>query len=65
MQQYNTLAAVNQDHKKNNHAQKTPEIILGKPFSIKGKTQQSFAIFSKRRSSTPETLEHTRGCFYD
>jgi hypothetical protein len=37
MQQYNTLAAVNQDHKKNNHAQKTPEIILGKPFSIKGK----------------------------
>jgi hypothetical protein len=42
-----TVVAVNQDHKKNNHAQKTPENILGKPFSIKGKTQQSFAILPR------------------
>jgi hypothetical protein len=27
----NTIAAVNQDHKKNNHAQKTPEISWENP----------------------------------
>jgi RNase H-fold protein (predicted Holliday junction resolvase) len=33
---------------------KTQEVILGKPFSIKGKTQQSFAIES--REDHPHTI---------
>jgi hypothetical protein len=56
-----TLLAVNQDHKKNNHEQKKPEFILGKPFSIKGKTQQSFAYIVERRSTIHhQTLAHKR-----
>jgi hypothetical protein len=56
---------------------KTPEIILGKPFSTKGKTQQPLCYISKRRTSLSienigankggpqdKTLAHNR-VFYD
>ena len=41
----NTIAAVTKITRITMH--KTQEVILGKPFSTKGKTQQSFAIESR------------------
>jgi hypothetical protein len=53
---------------------KTHEVILGKPFSNKGKTQQPFAILPREETlsienmgankggSQDKTLTHTIGC---
>jgi hypothetical protein len=53
---------------------KTQEVILGKPFSNKGETQQPFAILPREEPLSTEnigankggpqdkTLAHTRGC---
>jgi hypothetical protein len=35
---------------------KTQEVILGKPFSTKGKTQQPFAIFPREETLSTESI---------
>jgi hypothetical protein len=55
----------NQDHKKNNHAQEHKKLSWENPSQSREKPKQSFAIESREDPHTPQTLEHTRGCFYD
>jgi hypothetical protein len=48
----NTIVAVNQDHKKNNHAQDTRN-YLGKTLLDQGKNTATLYYIAKRRSFTP------------
>jgi hypothetical protein len=52
MQQHNTIVAVNQDHKKNNHAQDTRS-YPGKTLLNQGKNPTTLYYIAKRRTFTP------------
>jgi hypothetical protein len=48
----NTIVAVNQDHKKNNHAQKTPEISWENPSQPRGKPSNPLLILPREDPPT-------------
>jgi hypothetical protein len=61
MQQYNTLVAVNQDNKKNNHAQEHKSLSWENPSQSREKPSNPLLIFPRGRSTIHhQTLAHKR-----
>jgi hypothetical protein len=55
-----TIAAVNQDHKKNNHAQKTQEVSWENPSQSREKPNNPLLYCQEKIHHPPPNLAHNR-----